>query len=63
MSKANSKSLPRSGAMRTSECCSPGNAANINHIARHSVSPEEVEQVVGNDPFDLEQYYATAKSD
>jgi uncharacterized protein len=29
-------------------------AANIRHIARHKVSPEEAEQVVENNPLDLE---------
>ncbi len=28
-------------------------AANIAHIARHDVTPEEVEQVFANDPIDL----------
>ncbi|MBI3645973.1 MAG: BrnT family toxin [Acidobacteriales bacterium] len=27
--------------------------ANIAHIARHNVTPEEVEQVFANDPMDL----------
>jgi uncharacterized DUF497 family protein len=27
--------------------------ANIGHVARHSVTPEEVEQVFANDPMDL----------
>jgi len=27
--------------------------ANISHIARHNVSPEEAEQVIQNDPLDL----------
>ncbi len=27
--------------------------ANISHIARHNVSPEEAEQVILNDPIDL----------
>ena len=27
--------------------------ANINHIARHGITPEEAEQVVLNDPIDL----------
>jgi uncharacterized DUF497 family protein len=27
--------------------------ANISHIARHNVSPEEAEQVILNDPLDL----------
>jgi uncharacterized DUF497 family protein len=27
-------------------------AANIEHIARHSVTPEEAEQVIQNDPLD-----------
>ena len=27
-------------------------SANIEHIARHNVTPEEAEQVVQNDPFD-----------
>jgi uncharacterized DUF497 family protein len=28
-------------------------AANIRHIARHKVSPEEAEQVIENNPLDL----------
>jgi uncharacterized DUF497 family protein len=28
--------------------------ANRDHIARHQVSPEEAEQVIDNDPLDLE---------
>ena len=28
-------------------------AGNIDHIARHDISPEEAEQVVENDPFDI----------
>jgi uncharacterized protein len=28
-------------------------AANIRHIARHKVTPEEAEQVVENNPLDL----------
>ena len=31
-------------------------AGNINHIARHDISPEEAEQVVENDPFDITRY-------
>lgn len=31
-------------------------AGNIDHIARHSISPEEAEQVVENDPFDIARY-------
>jgi uncharacterized protein len=27
--------------------------ANVAHIARHNVTPEEVEQVFANDPMDL----------
>jgi uncharacterized DUF497 family protein len=27
--------------------------ANIAHIARHNITPEEVEQVFANDPMDL----------
>ena len=30
-------------------------AANISHIARHGVTPEEAEQVVENNPLDLER--------
>lgn len=30
------------------------NEANIAHIARHQVTPNEAEQVVANDPLDLE---------
>jgi uncharacterized protein len=29
-------------------------AANLGHIARHRVSPEEAEQIIENDPLDLE---------
>ena len=29
------------------------NEGNIGHIARHSVTPEEAEQAVRNDPLDL----------
>jgi len=28
--------------------------ANLGHIARHQVSPEQAEQVIENDPLDLE---------
>lgn len=28
-------------------------SANLNHIARHKVTREEVEQVIGNDPLDV----------
>ena len=31
-------------------------AGNIDHIARHDVLPEEVEQVLENDPFDVSRY-------
>ena len=31
-------------------------ASNIDHIARHDISPEEAEQVVENDPFDIARY-------
>ena len=31
-------------------------AGNIDHIARHDISPEEAEQVVENDPFDIARY-------
>jgi uncharacterized DUF497 family protein len=30
------------------------NDGNINHIARHNITPEEVEQLFENGPFDLE---------
>ena len=30
-------------------------SANVNHIARHNISPEEAEQVVRNTPLDLER--------
>ncbi len=30
------------------------NEANIAHIARHHVTPDEAQQVVANDPLDLE---------
>ena len=29
---------------------------NIDHIALHDISPEEAEQVVENDPFDIARY-------
>jgi uncharacterized DUF497 family protein len=29
--------------------------SNTSHIARHGVSPEEAEQVIENDPLDLER--------
>ncbi len=29
-------------------------SANTNHIARHGVTPEEAEQVVLNEPLDIE---------
>ncbi len=29
------------------------NAANISHLAKHKVSPEEAEQVIENNPLDL----------
>ena len=32
-------------------------AANINHIARHDLDPEQVEQVVQNDPIDVARYF------
>jgi uncharacterized DUF497 family protein len=28
--------------------------ANLDHIARHQVAPEEAEQIVENDPLDIE---------
>ena len=31
-------------------------AGNIDHIARHNILPEEAEQVVENDPFDIARY-------
>ena len=31
-------------------------AGNIDHIARHDISPEEAEQVVENDPLDIARY-------
>ena len=31
-------------------------AGNIDHIARHDISPEEAEQVLENDPFDIARY-------
>ncbi len=31
-------------------------AGNIDHIARHGILPEEAEQVVENDPFDIARY-------
>ena len=30
------------------------NAANVQHIANHGITPEEAEQVVENDPLELE---------
>lgn len=32
------------------------NAANVDHIAGHDITPDEVEQVLRNDPFDLMSY-------
>ena len=29
---------------------------NIDHIARHNILPEETEQVLENDPFDIARY-------
>jgi len=31
-------------------------AGNVKHIALHNILPEEVEQVVENDPFDIARY-------
>lgn len=31
-------------------------AANTEHIARHLITPEEVEQVLQNSPFDVDGY-------
>ena len=31
-------------------------AGNIDHIALHDIVPEEAEQVVENDPFDITRY-------
>ena len=31
-------------------------AGNIDHIARHDILPEEAEQVIENDPFDVIRY-------
>ncbi len=31
-------------------------AGNIDHIARHNILPEEVEQVLENDPLDITRY-------
>ena len=31
-------------------------AGNIDHIARHDILPEEAEQVLENDPFDIARY-------
>ena len=31
--------------------------ANIEHIARHNVMPEEAEQVLGHDPLELEPQF------
>ena len=28
-------------------------SANVEHIARHGVTPDEAEQVIKNDPFDM----------
>ncbi len=32
-------------------------AGNIDHIARHDILPEEAEQVLENDPFDIARYF------
>ena len=32
-------------------------AGNTDHIARHDVLPEEAEQVLENDPFDVARYF------
>ena len=32
-------------------------SANISHLAQHDVSPEEAEQVVTNNPVDLERQF------
>jgi len=47
--------------MYTGKVAAPGepiefdwDAANVGHIARHGVKPEEVEEVLRNDPFDLD---------
>jgi uncharacterized DUF497 family protein len=37
-----------------SELAFEWDSANRDHIARHQVTPEEAEQVVDNDPFDIE---------
>ncbi len=31
-------------------------AGNIDHIARHCILPDEAEQVIENDPFDVVRY-------
>jgi uncharacterized protein len=31
--------------------------ANLGHIAEHGVSPDEAQQVINNDPFDIEFQY------
>src|ERR1022692_4032765 len=37
-----------------SKLLSNGTDANLDHIARHQVSPEEAEQIIENDPLDIE---------
>ncbi len=32
-------------------------SADINHIARHDLTPEQVEQVIQNDPVDVARYF------
>ena len=32
-------------------------SANINHIARHDLTHEQVEQVIQNDPVDVARYF------
>jgi uncharacterized DUF497 family protein len=38
-------------------------AANLDHIARHDVTPEEAEQVIVGDPLDIEMQIADGSSD
>ena len=37
-------------------------AENTAHIARHNISREEAEQVIQNDPLDLDRQITTARS-
>jgi len=37
-------------------------SANIDHIALHAVSTEEAEQVIDNDPLDIERQFRNGES-